>query len=242
MTRGPNVPTRARGVPADRVPPTHAALTLATEDCPNGGGRTPPMNPKGGIMDRKSWDRLVSWSGLIVAIALIVVGALAVYGGRFGQNNVTDRLAPEKVTFPAYDAMTDEEKATVGDFAGQQVLNGQQAEAFASYIAGHLAFVNDGKTYAETSAAARAEGIPADQAAELQAKADTLFKGETLRSIMLNAYGWWTVSTIAIYAGWVMVAAGVVLLVLAILGFRHMRQTPEVTVRAPADDKVMSSV
>ena len=45
--------------------------------------------------------------------------------------------------------------------------------------------------------AARAEGIPADQAAELQAKADVLFKGETLRAIMLNAYGWWTVATIA---------------------------------------------
>lgn len=192
-------------------------------------------------MDRKSWDRLVSWTGLIVAVVLIVVGAMAIYGGRFGQQNVTDRLAPEKVQFPPYEAMTPEEQAEVGDFAGQQVTDGVQAEAFARYIGGHLVFVNDGKTYSETSAAAREEGIPADQAAELQAKADTLFKGETLRSILLNAYGWWTVSQIAIYAGWVMIAAGIVLLVLAILGFRHMRRM-EVTATTHTEDKVLTTV
>ena len=117
--------------------------------------------------------------------------------------------------------MSAEEQTTLGDFAGQQVTTGPQAEAFARYIAGHLQEVNGGKTYSETSAAARAEGLPADQAAALQAKADTLFKGETLRSIMLNAYGWWTVATIALWAGYVMVAAGIVLLILSILGFRH---------------------
>jgi len=174
-------------------------------------------------MDRKSWDRLVSWTGLIVAIVLIVVGGMAIYGGRFGQQNVTDRLAPEKVQFPPYDAMSPEEQAEVGDFAGQQVTDGVQAEAFARYIAGHLVFINDGKTYSETSAAAREEGIPEDQAAELQAKADSLFKGETLRSILLNAYGWWTVATIALYVGIAFVVAGIVMAVLAFLWFRHAR-------------------
>jgi hypothetical protein len=192
-------------------------------------------------MDRKSWDRLVSWTGLIIAVVLIVVGAMAIYGGRFGQQNVTDRLAPEKVQFPPYDEMTPEEQAEVGDFAGQQVTDGVQAEAFARYIAGHLVFINDGKTYSETSAAARKEGIPPAQAAELQAKADTLFKGETLRAILLNAYGWWTVSQIAIYAGWVMIVAGVVLLVFAILGFRHKRRM-DAAATAPTEDKVLTTV
>jgi hypothetical protein len=175
-------------------------------------------------MSRKAWDQLVSAAALVIAVVLVLMGAAAIYGGNFGRDNVTDRLAPEKVTFAPYDAMSDEEKASVGDFAGQQVTTGPQAEAFARYIAGHLAFVNDGKTYAETSAAARAEGLDPDTAAELQAKADTLFKGETLRSIMLNAYGWWTVATIALFAGWVMVAAGIVLLILAIFGFRHAKK------------------
>lgn len=175
-------------------------------------------------MNRKMWDQLVSTAALVVAVALIVLGGLAVYGGNFGQQNVRDRLAPENVSFPPLSAMTAEERVAVGDFAGQQVTTGPQAEAFSRYIAGHLEFVNDGKTYAETSAAARVEGLDPKIAADLGAKADTLFKGETLRSIMLNAYGWWTVATIALFAGYVMIGAGLILLILALLGFRHAKR------------------
>jgi hypothetical protein len=176
-------------------------------------------------MNRKTWDQLISGAGLVVAIVLIVLGGLAVYGGSFGRDNVRDRLQPELVQFPPYDAMTPEEQASVGNFAGQQVTTGPQAEAFAKYIAGHLTFVNDGKTYAQTSAAARVEGLDPKTAADLQAKADVLFKGETLRSIMLNAYGWWTVATIALYAGWFMVVAGILLGALAVFGFIHARRS-----------------
>jgi hypothetical protein len=172
-------------------------------------------------MNRKTWDKLVSSAGIVVAIVLVVLGGLAVYGGNFGRNSVQDRLTPERVAFPPYGAMTAEEKASVGQFAGQTVDTGPEAQAFATFIAGHLTFVNDGKTYSETSAAARADGLDPKTAADLQAKADTLFKGETLRSIMLNAYGWWTVATIALYAGWLMIVAGIVLGVLAIFGFIH---------------------
>ncbi len=187
-------------------------------------------------MDRKGWDRLVSAMGLVVAIALIVAGSAAIYGGNFGRDNVSDRLEPQNITFPPYEAMTPQEKAEIGDFAGQQVVNGAQAEAFSRYIGGHLAEVNDGATYSETSAAAREEGLDPDTAAELQGMADTLFKGETLRSILLNAYGWWTVATIALWAGYFMVAAGIALLVLAILGFRHARKVDAVTV-TPTETK-----
>jgi hypothetical protein len=175
-------------------------------------------------MNRKVWDQIVSASAALVAVAMIVLGALAIYGGNFGRDNVQSRLEPEKVTFAPFDAMTPEEQQSVGEFAGQQVVNGPQAEGFARYIAGHLTGVNDGKTYAETSSEARAEGLDPDVAAELAGKADTLFKGETLRSIMLNAYGWWTVATIALYAGYAMVALGIVLGILAFLGFRHARR------------------
>ncbi len=175
-------------------------------------------------MNRRVLDKLVSATAVVLAVALIVLGGLAIYGGNFGQQNVRDKLAPEKVSFPPLSAMTDEEKATVGDFAGQQVVNGEQAKGFSDYIAGHLEAVNDGKTYSETSAAAREEGLAPDVAAELQGKADTLFKGETLRSILLNAYGWWTVSTIAKYAGYLMVVAGILLAIFAFFGFRHARR------------------
>jgi len=178
-------------------------------------------------MNRKGWDQLVSTAALVIAVVMLFVGAAAIYGGNFGRDNVTDRLAPEQVQFPPYEAMTPEEATAVGSFAGQQVTTGPQAEAFARYIAGHLVFINEGQTYSQTSAAARVEGLDPAVAAELQGKADTLFKGETLRAILLNAYGWWTVATIALYAGWVMVVAGIVLLVLSIMGFRHAKKAAE---------------
>jgi hypothetical protein len=187
-------------------------------------------------MNRKVWDQLVSGAALVIAAVLIFVGAAAVYGGNFGRQNVSDRLTPEKVQFPPYDAMTPEEQAEIGSYAGQLVTTGPQAEAFSRYIQGHLAGINDGKTYSETSAAARVEGLDPQTAADLSAKADTLFKGETLRSILLNAYGWWTVATIALWAGWFMIAAGIALLVLAILGFRHARLVERVEVEQPKQE------
>jgi hypothetical protein len=172
-------------------------------------------------MDRRSWDQLISATASIVAVVLIFVGGAAIYAGNFGRDNVKDRLEPEKVQFPPLSAMTPQEKEEIGDFAGEVVDTGPEAEAFSRYIQGHLAEVNEGETYSETSAAAREEGLDPDTAADLSAKADVLFKGETLRSILLNAYGWWTVATIAFWVGIFLVLAGVVLGVLAILGFRH---------------------
>jgi len=175
-------------------------------------------------MERSSWDRIVSGAGAVVAVVLIVLGAAAIYGGWFGRDNVRDRLEPQNIAFPPAAAMTPEERAEVGDFAGQTVDTGVEAEAFSRYIGGHLEGINEGKTYSETSAAAREEGLDPEVAAELQGKADSLFKGETLRSILLNAYGWWTVATITLWAGAAAVAGGVVLGILAILGFRHARR------------------
>lgn len=172
-------------------------------------------------MDRATWDRIVSGAGVIIAVVLILGGIAAIYGGTFGRDNVRERLAPENISFPPLSAMTPQERTEVGDFAGERVDTGPEAEAFSRYIGGHLAQVNDGKTYSETSAAAREEGLDPQVAADLQAKADTLFRGETLRSILLNAYGWWTIATLAMTVGIGMVLAGLLLAILAFLGFRH---------------------
>ena len=193
-------------------------------------------------MDRSNWDKIVSGAAAVVAVVLIALGAMAVYGGNFGQQNVRDRLEPQNITFPPTEAMTPQERAEIGTFAGQKVDTGVEAEAFSRYIGGHLEGINDGATYSETSAAAREEGIDPDVAAELQGKADTLFKGESLRAMLLNAYGWWTVATIALFVGYAMVAMGLVLAGLAALGFRHANRTRTATIiEAPAtvDAKVL---
>ena len=183
-------------------------------------------------MDRRAWDRIVSSAGAVLAVILLVLGGAAIYGGNFGQDNVRDRLAPQNISFPPAEAMTPEERAEIGEFAGAKVDTGVEAEGFSRYIGGHLVGINEGATYSETSAAAREEGLDPDVAADLQVKADTLFKGESLRAMLLNAYGWWTVSTIAIYAGYAMVIAGLFLGILAFLGFRHARRATPIDATA----------
>ena len=184
--------------------------------------------PRDGVkatrLNRNLVDRLISWTGVVMAIALLALGAAAVFGGSFALENVRDRLAPQNITFPPISAMTPAEKATVGEFAGQTVDTGVKAEAFSRYIGGHLTEVNEGMTYSKTSSAARAEGISEKQAADLSIKVDSLFKGETLRAILLNAYGWWTVGQITLWAGIGAVIAGLLLALFSALGFFHARR------------------
>jgi hypothetical protein len=183
-------------------------------------------------MDRKTLDRLVSGSGLVVAVVLVLLGAAAIFGGSFGRNNVRDQLIPQHIQFPPAEAMSPEESAEVGEFAGQKVATGDQAEAFSRYIGLHLAEVNEGKTYSETSSEARALDPEDPAKPEKDAQVMTLFRGETLRGLLLGAYGWWTISTLALYAGYGLIAAGIVLAVLAALGFRHAK-TVELKIAKP---------
>jgi hypothetical protein len=140
--------------------------------------------------------------------------------------------------------MSAEEKAEVGSFAGQKVDTGTEAEAYSRYIGLHLAEIGGGKSYAELGgplfaleaqieeATAAGEDTAAMEAelAGLQGQRDTVFKGETLRAILLNAYGWWTVGQITFYAGIGMVIVGLILAVLVAFGFRHARKAAASTV------------
>ena len=174
--------------------------------------------------DRRFIDLMISWSGAVVALVLLALGAAAIYGGSFALSNVRDRLEPQNISFPPAAEMTAAETADVGAFAGMRVDTGTEAEAYSRYIGGHLKDVNEGATYSETSAEARAEGLSPKAAAELQGQADTLFKGETLRAILLNAYGWWTVGQITMWAGIGAVIAGLFLSLFVGLGFLHARK------------------
>lgn len=126
--------------------------------------------------------------------------------------------------------MSPQEKTELGMFAGATVDTGTEAEAFSRYIGGHLAEVNGGATYSETSSESRGyaaevgeDPTAAESAkmAELSGKVDTLFRGETLRGMLLNAYGWWTVGQITMWAGIGAALAGLLLAVFVSFGFRH---------------------
>ena len=189
-------------------------------------------------MDRRLLDKLISTSAAVVAITLIALGAAAAYGGSFALDNVRDRLEPQNITLAPIEQMTPEEKAEVGEFAGQKIDTGVEAEAFSRYIGLHLTEIADGKTYADLGpvqfglqdeiAAAEEAGQPTEaleaELAAVSGQRDTLFKGETLKAVLLNAYGWWTVGQITLYAGIGMVIVGIALALLAALGFRHAKK------------------
>jgi hypothetical protein len=75
-------------------------------------------------------------------------------------------------------------------YAGQTLTNGNQAQAYAdSYIKVHLSDM--GMTYAQASY----QALTHPKNAQMEALANTIFKGDTLRSMLLNAYGWWTIGS-----------------------------------------------
>jgi hypothetical protein len=113
---------------------------------------------------------------------------------------------------------------SVSQYAGQQLVTGQQAQSYAdNFIAVHIANMTGGKTYAQLSAAALAN--PKDT--KLAGQVATVFKGETLRSILLNAFGWWKVSQITFIASIVAFAAGGLALLVALFGLT-LRRHPEI--------------
>jgi hypothetical protein len=111
-------------------------------------------------------------------------------------------------------------------YAGQQLTTGAQAETYADhFIAVHLREIGGGKTYAQLSAQAQVN--PTDT--KLAAAVDTMFKGETLRGLLLNAYAFGTMATIAGIAAIAAFIGAAIMLLLSGLGLRHSRRlaTPQ---------------
>jgi hypothetical protein len=111
----------------------------------------------------------------------------------------------------------------LNQYAGQQLLTGAQAEAYADhFIAVHLKAIGGGLTYAQLNTKAKA--APTDT--KLAGTVETMFKGETLRGLLLNAYAFGTVSVIAGIAAICAFIGAVIMLILSLLGFSHLRRVP----------------
>jgi len=157
------------------------------------------------------------------AIGLIIAGVLAIIGGAYDKKVVRDQLEPQKIFFPEKgpDLPKNLEK-----YAGEQVDTAPEAKAFADdYIGLHLQGIGKGKSYSEVSG----EFLKDPNNKQLAEQRQTLFMGETLRGMLLNAWGWGTIGTIATIAGVLLVVIGVLLLLiplLALLAARKERRRP----------------
>jgi hypothetical protein len=177
-------------------------------------------------MKRKTFDALFASFGVAVAVLLIVAGGLLTWGHSFVTHQVRSQLAAEKIFFPPKGSEALASPAIgpyLNKYAGQQMLTGQQAEAWADhFIAVHLQEIGGGKTYAQLSTEAQAQ----PNNAKLAAQVATVFKGETLRGLLLNAYAFGKMGTLAGIGAIVAFAGAALMLLLSGLGLLHRRNTP----------------
>ncbi len=182
-------------------------------------------------MKRRTFDMLMAIAGLFLAVTLAAAGGLALWGHNFIGNQVHNQLAAQKIYFPPASAFAHPKAGTeitpsmipsVSQYAGQQLLTGQQAEVWANdFIAVHLVEIGGGKTYAQLST----EAIAQPTNLKLAAQVATVFKGTTLRGLLLNAYAFGTAGTLACIAAIGAFIAAAVMLLLSGFGLIHARRT-----------------
>jgi len=208
-----------------------------TEDRSSTTPQTPVDKPI--PVTRRRIDHLLIGAGVVAAIVLAIAGGLLTWGSNFSEDYVSDELTAQNITFPPTEALVEEGRDDLAEFGGEQVTTGEQAEAYASYIQGHVENTAGGLTYSEIpDRAARTalqeaieSGAPEDEIAQLEQEAttlsqqrDTVFKGEMLRGTLLNAYAWSTMGQIAGIAATAAFAAAAVMVVLSVAGAMHLRK------------------
>jgi len=191
-------------------------------------------------MRRNSSRTLLAAVSAALAAVLLIAGGLLLWGSAYVHNTVQGQLASQQITFPpaaafahakAGSEITPNMIPSVSQYAGQQLLTGQQAEAYADhFIAQHITDMSGGKTYSQLSALSIAQ----PNNTQLTGLVATVFKGETLRSMLLNAYGWWKVSQITYIISLAAFGLGTVSFLAGLFGFaRISRERPGAVVFGP---------
>jgi hypothetical protein len=200
---------------------------------------------------RRNSSLVTTIAGFAVAAILLAAGGLLTWGSAYVHNTVQGQLAAQQIFFPAKAAFANAKAGTeitpsmipsVSQYAGEQMLTGQQAEAYADhFIAVHLTEIGGGKTYSQLST----ESIAQPKNVALAGQVATVFKGETLRSMLLNAYGWWKVSQLTYIAALVAFALGGLTLIGSLFGLaagRRTRTNPAMPEALPQDSRVDAKV
>jgi hypothetical protein len=210
---------------------------------------------KGATMKRRTLDLLFSIGGVGLAALLLIIGVVMSSNADFSNRYVTDQLGQQKITFKAEAALTEEERQApcLVEYAGQPLLTGKQAECYANEFIGlHVKSSGKGKTYAEIgdeqtalraqiAAAGGAANAPdlQKQLTDLTATRETVFKGETLRGVLLTSYGFSELGAKADQAASVIFLGVILLTALSIAGFVHALVTPKsAAFAAPEREKV----
>jgi hypothetical protein len=194
---------------------------------------------------RRNSRSLLATAGAALAAVLLIAGGLLAWGSAYVHNTVQGQLAAQQISFPPAAAFAHPKAGTeitpsmipsVSQYAGQQMLTGQQAEAYADhFIAVHIANMAGGKTYSQLSA----EAIAQPSNTQLAGTVATVFKGETLRSMLLNAYGWWQVSQITCIIALAAFGLGTLSFLAGLFGFASFRHDRKLAAaKAPVIEQI----
>jgi predicted outer membrane lipoprotein len=159
----------------------------------------------------------------MMVVILAASSGFLFYEGSFTTDMIKTQLTAQQIYFPTADQIKTggaldpaEFPQEIRDQAGKQLVDGNQARIYANdFLGKHLQGVAGGSTYAtigtkiSAANAALAAASKTDpnyatlqaNVATLNGQKATLFNGETLRSMLLNAYGWWTIGVYTTYAG-----------------------------------------
>jgi hypothetical protein len=203
-------------------------------------------------MRRNTFHKLLGTVGVALGVLLLAMGALTLWGSTYIHNQVTNQLAAQKIYFPPAAAFAHPKAGTeitpsmipsVSQYAGQQMLTGQQAEAYANnFIAVHLREIGAGKTYAQLSTEAMALPSTSSKYAAVETQVQTVFRGDTLRSMLLNAFSWWKVSQIAYIVSLISFGLGAISFLAGIFGFAWARRVrPETVAVQPTLETIKSA-
>lgn len=195
-------------------------------------------------MKRRTLDIIFSAGGLALAGLLLILGVVMTSNANFAKDYVRDQLAAQKITFKSLETLTDEEKQSpcLVKYAGQALTTGKQAECYANdFIGLHVKSTADGQTYAELGApqsALRTQVADAQKAndpalpdlqkqlADITAQRETVFKGETLRGLLLTSYGFGVFGVKGEQVATVAFVVAGLLALLSIAGVVHAFRTP----------------
>lgn len=182
---------------------------------------------------RHTIDKLVSWMGIVVAMVLLAGGCLLLLASNFVGDQVGQQLSDQKIVMPdekAFGELPKEDVKALEPYAGSQMDTGSEAKAYADhFILAHLKKATGGETYSTLGSKVKAacgenrEKADTKECIAANAQRDTAFKGSTLRGLLLNAYAFGTMGTIAWFASIGAFIAGAILLVLAALGMHHSK-------------------
>ena len=202
-----------------------------------------PNSTERKTMKRKTLDIGMSSGGVLLAALAIILGFVFQANADFATSYVRDQLSDQKISFPAVENLTEAESGVscLIEYAGTVLDSGKKSECYANeYIGDHLKGIGGGETYASLGTPQRELQSQVDAAkkandstlvsleadlAKISGQRETMFKGETLRGLLLTTYGFSVLGEKAALAAMIAFFAAAILLLASGAGFIHALST-----------------